>query len=194
MEQDLLKLLQKVNTGDEEAYSELSDLYSNLITASVEKFAKSFESSSVDNYVGRDDLRQYALLALFKAAKTYVPNEEKKGKDVTFGLYAKICINNSLTSLLRKHNTAVRRYYKIQKVVSSKSDDPLDVFIQDEGSRELKEKILNVLSNFESEVFRLYVDGKSAGEISDLMNVSSKSVSNALFRIRVKIKGLLTIK
>ena len=61
-----------------------------------------------------------------------------------------------------------------------------------EFSEKLSEKADKVLSPFEKKVFQLlplYSKGSRAKEISLRVNKSEKSVNNAIFRIRSKLKG-----
>ena len=101
---DLYSLIEAVKQGDENAFSILLEQYKNAVDGAVRRFAPSFEitEGGGDGWCDIEDLRQYASLALYRAAATYVPGESGKGKEVSFGLYAKICINNSLISFLRK--------------------------------------------------------------------------------------------
>ena len=56
-------------------------------------------------------------------------------------------------------------------------------------------RIVNVNSGsqspYEAEVFDEYTSGKSAREIAEIVGREERSVSNALYRMKVKIRGLL---
>jgi RNA polymerase sporulation-specific sigma factor len=58
--------------------------------------------------------------------------------------------------------------------------------------QELKKEFLSLaedlLSNYEMKVFRLYISGLRAKEISARLGKSEKSVNNAIFRMRAKIR------
>ena len=87
------------------AFDILAKEYEGLTEAAVKRFLPSFDIRNGENPVfGEEDLRQCAALALFKAAQTY-----DEGKKVSFGLYAKICVNNALISTLRKYKTEQKR-------------------------------------------------------------------------------------
>lgn len=191
MNEEIISLIKRVQTGDDSAFSQLAVKYDSLLEAAAYRFMDSFKTDNSDSTYEKNDLKQNATMALYKAACTYDPESEKKGKKVTFGLYAKICINNSLISLLRKYNSALRRKRKIVPVIPSKQPDIIDTILQSEGARRLKEEIASALSKYEKEVFSLYIVGKSTDEIALTLNTTEKSVNNALYRIRVKVKGLL---
>jgi len=98
-------LLLAAKNGDGQAFSELAAKYSPLIGAAVEKYRRMCGEST-------DDLHQEALLAFYRAVKTY--DTEKKG--VTFGLYAKICINNRMISILRSRKPAESRGFAYENL------------------------------------------------------------------------------
>ena len=107
MKNETLSLLDKIKTGDESAFGILAEEYEGLTEAAVKRFLPSFDIRNGENPVfGEEDLRQCAALALFKAAQTY-----DEGKKVSFGLYAKICVNNALISTLRKYKTEQKRQH-----------------------------------------------------------------------------------
>lgn len=193
---DLNSLLKKIRQGDESAFNALSKDYKSLIDNAVRRFALSFkngDNGSAELY-GEDDLRQYATIALFRAAVTYRPDDE--GKNVSFGLYAKICINNALISELRKYKSELRRIEAAKKAqhTAKRQTDPLQQLVYKEEAGELLSKIGNVLSSYEKEIFDCYIEGKSVREIAERLGKEEKSVSNALYRVKVKIRGLLKIQ
>ena len=56
--------------------------------------------------------------------------------------------------------------------------------------RELNCRIEQVLSPFENKVWRCYVAGCASREIAHFLDKSEKSIDNAIFRIRQKLKKL----
>ena len=187
MEEELSTLLSEAVNGDENAFFQLSERYAPLIRSMSLRFSPSFAALADNTAIGTQDLEQEARLALFRAAQTY----DRFQSDVSFGLYAKICIRNSFVSLLRKSKS--RRYTDEPSYDSDHSmreDDPL-FLIGDAASVRLSERIAQVLSLYEKTIFDQYVSGRSVKCISLSVGKSEKSVHNALYRIRVKIKGLL---
>ena len=88
---DLLSLLADVRAGKEAAFVRLTELYDALLRDRAAKFSR--------NMYEAEDAYQEACLALYRAALRY-----SEGEGVTFGLFAKICINNALASHYRKVN------------------------------------------------------------------------------------------
>ncbi len=199
---ELRELVVGVQREEEGAFERLAEKYSLLTESAVHRFAASFgisgDSGMGDNVYDLDDLRQYAAMALYRAAMTYRP--EDKGREVSFGLYAKVCINNAMISELRKYKRdkkkrAVREETEDGRKRRTKgciaADDPLYRIVSDEGMRETLEKFRSTLSGYEKEVFEYYIVGKSVTEIAERLGKDEKSVSNALYRMKVKIRGLL---
>ena len=68
--------------------------------------------------------------------------------------------------------------------------DPLSGIISDENAEALLKKLSGVLSDYEYKMLMLYADGKTPRRIAQETGQSAKSVSNALFRARTKLKEL----
>ena len=114
--------------------------------------------------------------------------------EVEFGLYAKICITNALISLMRahkRHETERPSDPLSDDYFVSDSEDPLRKILEQESVKKLYAVIRKNLSDFEYRVWQLYMSGRSAGEIGKAVGRDEKSVSNAIYRIRVKLRGLL---
>lgn len=196
---DLLHLIESIKQGDEGAFAQLLLQYKGVVDGAVRRFSGSFDMADGDwnGLCSPEDLEQYAALALYRAATTYSPDESGKGKDVSFGLYAKICINNALISALRKYRSEKRKRDAANNKVKSASTtrtsegDPLFMLVSSESAGELVSRIKSSLSEYENKIFDCYVIGKSTNEIAHQLGKEEKSVSNALYRVKVKIRGLL---
>ena len=196
---ELLSVIEAVKQGDESAFATLLEQYKNAVDGAVSRFAPSFDldGSEWNGVCGTEDLRQYASLALYKAATTYLPEESGKGKEVSFGLYAKICINNSLISALRKYRSEKKKRDAANNKEKSSSrsritdNDPLFMLVSSESAGELVRQIKGSLSEYEKKIFDGYMIGKSTSDIANQLQRDEKSVSNALCRVKVKIRGLL---
>lgn len=188
LEEELLALLAAVAAGDEDAFSQLSEQYAPLVRSMSARFAPSFAALPENAAIGTQDLEQEARFALYRAALTY----DRAQTGVRFGLYAKICIRNSLVSLLRRSSSRRRTGKRSPEVEHAvRAPDPLILAAADDASLRLTERISQVLSPYEKNIFEQYISGRSVKCISLSVGKSEKSVHNALYRIRVKIKGLL---
>ncbi|MBR2987130.1 MAG: sigma-70 family RNA polymerase sigma factor [Clostridia bacterium] len=170
----LTELLLAVQNGDEAAFADLLKTYDPLIEAQARIFSKTCPEMDAE------DLKQEASLAFYKAAKTYRTEEVDK---VTFGLYAKTCIRNRLTSVYRKHKTKLKREQKEKEAKMEASFK----FTPEECIAILSK---NKATPLESRVFTLfYAEERSYSEIALELQISVKSVDNALYRIKKKIRS-----
>lgn len=180
---DLADLIRSFRMGDEAAFDRLAEMYHPLIESMA---SGCFDGLS--HYYEWDDVLQYALIAFSKAALSYNLDQDK----VSFGLYAKICIGNALVSKMR---LARKKYVEILPIDGVfDMADPEDIsreIVDRENAGNLYELIRSTLSDFENEVFKLYAYGYSSSEIADRLGKTDKSVDNAIFRARKKLKKVL---
>lgn len=176
LEGNLYSLIWRLQTDDESAFEALKVQYEGLL------------HSQVSQVIGRipngefDDLMQEASLALFHAAMRFDLTQD----DVTFGLYAKICIRNRLISVARRANKP-----KLPTTSLTADEEPSASerkAARRSSFRELNEAAEVLLSSMEYAVFQLYLDGCSAAEIAKIMDKSPKSIDNAIYRMRKKLK------
>ena len=177
------ELILQARYGNEEAFSMLCDQYSSLIDSLSSKYSV----MCADEYSSKDDFVQEAKMAFYNAVVSYDTSSVK----VTFGAYAKVCIRNRLVSCVRRQNSKKR--FKGENEAQADANWSLqDTVIR----RELGEKLISVadsaLSAYEKRIFVLYLKGRRAKEISLVIGKSEKSVNNAIYRIRSKLKRTVT--
>ena len=124
---------------------------------------------------------QEATLALYHGALSYDLQQDK----VTFGLYAKICVRNRLISALRKLRRTTRAPLAPEKLPQSASERKSD---RRAPMGELSDLVDTLFSDLERSVYQLYLQGYSAAQIADRLGRNEKSVDNAIYRMRRKIK------
>ena len=178
-------LLESVKNGDSASFEALMSEYKALIESSVTRFAPSFDKAEEGIY-DRDDLRQMVSLALYKAAVSY---DGDKYDSVTFGLYAKICINNSMISSLRKLGARKRKKTPTDMLGVNVRSFPDNVEFKPE---DVSAELIKALSEYEQKVLNCVISGKSITDTADFLSRSEKSVRNAMYRIKAKLKGLFT--
>ena len=69
--------------------------------------------------------------------------------------------------------------------------DPADDIVEAENIREIYSAIKKNLSDYEYTIWHSYMLGKTAKEIGEMLGKDEKSVSNAVYRIRKKLRALL---
>ena len=140
----------------------------------------------IDTDTGSDDV--WAIIAALRATE----DVHVDAITVVCGnVPLEICVKNALISALRKYKSEVRRSARAVGKQARSSPDPLSSLIRQHDADAMRQRMSESLSPYEREVFELYIAGKSAGEIAERLGRDEKSVSNALFRMKVKIKGLL---
>lgn len=169
------ELITLAKNGDEGAFSELCEKYKPLIENMTDRYISRLNAIIQD----KDDLRQEATVAFYRAVTTFDMCQDK----VSFGLYAKICIKNRMVSLIRRANKK-----SSPRTVSNPKNDGKRIGDRVLDFSELLSVSERLLSKREGLVFSLYIGGKTYKEISDVLHVSEKSVDNALFRAKSKIK------
>ena len=179
------KLIELVVAGDSDSFTKLVDQYNPLLKKILNAYTT--EEMSKEDV---EDLSQEELIAFYRA----IINFDKEQTDVEFGLYAKICITNSMISYKRAAAKKSNESLIGDEEMNSITDPEGEVskfFEMRESERELGEQIEKTLSGYENEVWSYYVNGCSTREIAAKLNSNEKSIDNAIFRIRKKLKTLL---
>lgn len=143
----------------------------------------------------QDDLIQEGLIGLLKAIRGYDENRE-----ASFVTFANLCIMGRMQSAVRaalspKHSP-LRDYMSISpqegepKLSIPAQDSPESYIIGKEDTEALRRKLETLLSLFEQDTLRLYFQGHSYREISNLLHSSPKAVDNALQRVRRKLRSV----
>ena len=181
----LIELVLAVKNGDQKAFVLLLQQYSPLIEATVNTFC-SDELSSND----KDDFRQEATVAFYNSVLSY----DIEQSEVELGLYAKICISNALVSQVRKlKRRAPESFSDLERDIFfiHESEDPSESILEQERAEALCLVIRNNLSAFEYRVWQYFMSGRTAKEIGALTGRDEKSISNAIYRIRKKLRAVL---
>ena len=178
-----LALLSKA--GDDNAVEELFSRYTGV----VKQTARSFFLFGGD----ASDVIQEGMLGLYKAVKSY--NQQS-----SFKTFASLCIKRNIISAVKsansKKHTALNNYVDFSSVDSEDGAetylgdttfDPAEMFDERESKTELTNKLKNILSEFEYNILRYYLDGYSYLEISEKTGRQVKAIDNAVQRIRKKI-------
>lgn len=183
----IAELVCKAREGSLDAFSELRSRYKPLLESQVVKHILPGMTAQDE-----EDLREEALIIFCNAVCNYDCSTE----GVEFGLYAKICIENGLVSFVRSY---LRRKKKAVLPLDSASitgedeGDLLRALVEKETMDELVRTIQKNLSKYENRIWWLYASGMSVSDISQTLGINDpKSVSNAVYRIRKKLRSFLT--
>ncbi|WKY48430.1 sigma-70 family RNA polymerase sigma factor [Eubacteriaceae bacterium ES3] len=185
------EIISKAQDGDKDAAQFLLKKYRKLVSIRSRSYY----------LIGSDyeDLIQEGMIGLLKAIWDYQPN-----RNVKFDTFAGLCIERQIqtavTSANRlKHqilNQSVSIYSTLSKedgdeiiefLQADSNTDPVTSLVNDEALLTLVEMVKKELSEFEKKILLLYINGESYIKIAELLNCNTKSVDNALQRIRKKI-------
>lgn len=148
-----------------------------------------------------DDLLQEGMIGLYKAVRDFAPGSS------SFWSFAKLCITRNIISAIkgttRQKHIPLNSYTSLHKPIydvegdrtlmevltNNKVDDPEALVIDRERLYNTQRHIKEVLSEFEYKVFRLYINGLSYKEMAEKLGTHTKSIDNALCRIKNKIEN-----
>jgi len=185
-------VVSRAQRGEEEAAEHLLYKYRNLVRSKV----KSYFLVGAE----REDLLQVGMIGLWQAIIDY-----EAEKATSFPAFAKVCIHRHIITAIKAAtrqkqlplNTSLSLEVPSEDEISdwSMSDilhtdltaDPEDLVLRREDSKQLEELLQRLLSEFEWQVLAGYQLGKSYREIASELRCKTKSVDNALARIKRKV-------
>lgn len=152
----------------------------------------------------RDDLCQEGLIGLTKAIRDFDPDN-----GASFAAFADLCITRQILTAIkmatRLKHTPLNTYVSYDRPHEADPDrtvadtvavedgaDPLEALVAEDGMRRVMRVVDEVLSGLEVEVLRLYVDGRSYQEIAEVLGRRTKSIDNAIQRIKRKLEANLS--
>lgn len=181
---------------NEDATELLFEKYKPLIISLAKKTYGLAQNSGFD----LNDMIQEAMIGFSTAINTF-----DESKDATFFTYAKTCIERRLYSLVksasRHKNLLLNESYSVEtlatdarsleNILEDTNSNPESKLIENETTRELTKNIQKTLTNLESAVFELKISGFTYKEIAEILGKDSKSIDNAISRIKLKVQKYL---
>lgn len=182
--------------GDASAENELASRYSRL----VRMCARPYFLAGGDS----EDLTQEGMLGLLSAIREYDP-----GAGTSFKTYAELCIRRRLISAVksasRLKHAPLNEGVSFDEILSEETQSgtafsgesfrriPEEQVLARESKNNFLSTYSRYLSGLEIEILTYYLDGLSYGEIAQVSGRSSKSVDNAVQRIRNKLARYLNL-
>ena len=188
------------NISDEELIARLRDGETIIEDYLMEKYkGRGRQKARAMFLIGgdTDDLIQEGMIGLFKAVRDFQP-----GREATFATFARMCIDRQIYSAIQNSNR--QKHLPLNSYVSLNQEDesspiwelsvenPEEIIIDQETTRDLQQKISDYLSPMENKVLDLYLKGEGYVEIGIILGKSPKSIDNALQRIRAKIREVIS--
>ena len=148
-----------------------------------------------------DDLIQEGLVGLYKAVRDF-----RSDRESSFRNFAELCITRQIITAVktatRNKHTPLNQYVSFSQTPAASGDgestldevlpgptahDPVNQVISTEELHSLVACLSSVLSELESSVLSLYLDGHSYEAVSVRLDCDTKTVDNALQRVKRKV-------
>jgi RNA polymerase sporulation-specific sigma factor len=189
-----LQLVVKARNGDDGAMDQLIRRYTGFVRLK----ASSYFLAGGDS----EDLIQEGLVGLYKAVRDF-----RADKETSFRSFAELCVTRQIITAIK---TATRfKHGPLNTYVSfshtpagqdpdgectlgdalpgSQTNDPAVCVISTEELQSLVFCLGSGLSKLEADALRLYLEGESYEEMAELLGCDTKTIDNALQRVKRKI-------
>ena len=202
LEVDDSYLLALAKNGSPDAYDRLVRRYHSFVRLKASSYF----------LIGGDseDLIQEGLVGLYKAIRDY-----RSDRESSFRNFAELCITRQIITAVktatRNKHTPLNGYVSFSSSPAGVGDggseptldeviagspvwDPVNQVISSEELRSLVACLSTVLSELESRVLSLYLDGHSYVVIGEKLGCDCKTVDNALQRVKRKVGSHLSAR
>lgn len=187
------ELIPLVRAGNERAEEELYGRYKPL----VRRKARAYFLIGAD----RDDVIQEGMIGLYKAVCDFDPE-----RGPSFRSFADICIERQIMSAVKAANRLkhipLNTYVSLSSAVDEgdsdrtlidliatvETADPEAILIDRENCEAIVKELRTGLTKLEKQVLTLYFDGLSYQQIAAVLDRGTKSVDNALQRVKKKVE------
>ncbi|HSI81899.1 MAG TPA: RNA polymerase sporulation sigma factor SigH [Solirubrobacterales bacterium] len=152
-----------------------------------------------------DDLMQEGMVGLYKAIRDF-----RSDRESSFRNFAELCITRQIITAVktasRNKHAPLNQYVSFAQTpaAAGESETTLEDILPGPGSEEPSEQVIateelralvsclsSVLSDLESRVLSLYLDGNSYELIGEQLDCDTKTVDNALQRVKRKVANHL---
>jgi RNA polymerase sporulation-specific sigma factor len=190
---DDLYLVALAKQGSADAYDRIVRRYRGFVRLK----ASSYFLAGGDG----DDLMQEGLVGLYKAVRDF-----RSDRESSFRNFAELCITRQIITAVktatRHKHTPLNQYVSFSTSPAAATDgeptldevlpgppahDPVNQVISSEELRSLVACLSTVLSDLESRVLALYLDGHSYEAVGGRLGCDTKTVDNALQRVKRKV-------
>jgi RNA polymerase sigma-H factor len=189
-----LQLVIRARNGDSRSMDTLLRRYTGFVRLK----ASSYFLAGGDS----EDLIQEGLIGLYKAVRDF-----RSDKETSFRSFAELCITRQIITAIKtatrfKH-APLNQYVSFSQTPAGQEsegdctlgdalpgsivDEPSIVVISTEELQSLVFCLGTGLSKLESDALRLYLEGSSYEDMAELLEVDTKTIDNALQRVKRKI-------
>src|SRR5487761_1648708 len=188
-----LQIVLRARNGDSVAMDALIRRYTGFVRLK----ASSYFLAGGDS----DDLIQEGLIGLYKAIRDFRSDRESSVRN-----FAELCITRQIITAVktatRNKHSPLNQYVSFsstpavsgedvptldQTIAGPSVNDPVNRVISSEELRSLVGCLSTALSELESRVLSLYLDGCSYEQVGERLGCDTKTVDNALQRVKRKV-------
>lgn len=185
--------LVSVCTDQPQAFEILFERYRPAVVSMANAYA--VNAADAEDYV------QEGMFGLLAAVAAY-----SQDRSAGFRTFAGVCVRNRMRNLFRKDYAEQMKHNALSDVslddpenrmaetLADQAESPEEIVLLKEQTSALYRQIADVLSRQEREIFLLSVNGLSYDEIAARMQISAKSVDNAIQRARRKLRAVWSEK
>jgi RNA polymerase sporulation-specific sigma factor len=190
-----LQLVLKARNGDQAALDQLLRRYTGFVRLK----ASSYFLAGGDS----EDLVQEGLIGLYKAVRDF-----RSDKETSFRSFAELCVTRQIITAIktatRYKHAPLNTYVSFSHTPAGQDpegectlgdalpgpgvNDPSVVVISTEELQSLVFTLGTGLSRLEADALRLYLEGSSYEEMADELGCDTKTIDNALQRVKRKIQ------
>jgi RNA polymerase sporulation-specific sigma factor len=190
-----LQLVLKARNGDQAALDQLLRRYTGFVRLK----ASSYFLAGGD----AEDLVQEGLIGLYKAVRDF-----RSDKETSFRSFAELCVTRQIITAIktatRYKHAPLNTYVSFSHTPAGQDpegectlgdalpgpgvNDPSVVVISSEELQSLVFTLGTGLSRLEADALRLYLEGSSYEEMADELGCDTKTIDNALQRVKRKIQ------
>lgn len=195
------ELIRMLRDGSDDIMDYLLNKYKNLVKSQ----AGSYFIPGADE----QDILQEGMIGLFKAVRDFDEN-----KDACFSTFAKLCISRNIQTAVNKANRKKQEPLNTSLSLNAGPDgevggemevlavaglrrlgvdNPEHILIDRENYAQLIQSVRGDLSSSEEEVFNLMITGLGYKEIAMVLGKESKSVDNAINRVKTKARKYIAV-
>ncbi len=189
-----LQLVMRVRNGDDAAREQLIRRYTSFVRMKASSYFLAGGES--------DDLVQEGLIGLCKAVRDF-----RSDKETSFRSFAELCVTRQIITAIKtatrfKHQ-ALNSYVSFSHTPAGQDpesdctlgdalpgshvDEPSVQVISSEELQSLVFCLGSGLSKLEADALRLYIEGNSYEEMAEVLGCDTKTIDNALQRVKRKI-------
>ena len=195
------ELIRMLRGGSDDIMDFLLNKYKNLVKSQ----AGSYFIPGADE----QDILQEGMIGLFKAVRDF-----DESKDACFSTFAKLCISRNIQTAVNKANRKKQEPLNTSLSLNAGPDgedngemevlavaglrrlgvdNPEHILIDRENYAQLIQSVRGDLSSSEEEVFNLMITGLGYKEIATVLGKESKSVDNAINRVKTKARKYIAV-